>query len=69
MEGIFHCGKTLTFLTHGKGGWVPIPPYAQNISTTQVVLFLSQLNPVNTRRLFQYVTLYRAMTQDQVIEM
>ena len=30
---------------------------------------LPQLNPVYTRRYIQYVTLYRAMTQDQVIEM
>ena len=30
---------------------------------------LPQLNPVYIRRYCQYVTLYRAMTQDQVIEM
>ena len=37
--GYFHCGRRVTLLPHGEGGWVPTPPYAQNISTTYVIPF------------------------------
>ena len=34
-EEYFPWGSRVTFLPNGEGGWVPTPPYAQTISTTQ----------------------------------
>ena len=52
----------------GKGAGYP-PHHMLKISPQLNGILLPQLNPVYTRRYCKYVTLYRAMTQDQVIEM
>ena len=52
----------------GKGAGYP-PHHMLKISPQLKGIFLPQLNPVYTRRYYKYVTLFRAMTQDQVIEL
>ena len=52
------------------GNGVGYPPHHMlKISLQLKGTLLPQLNPVYTKSYCQYVTLYRAMTQDQVIEM
>ena len=51
----------------GRGAGYP-PHHMLKISPQLNGILLPQLNPVYTRRYCKYGTLYRAMTQDQVIE-
>ena len=60
--------KGKIFSPMGKGAEYP-PHQMLKISPQLKGIFLPQLKPVYTRRYYKYVTLYRAMTQDQVIEM
>ena len=68
MEGIFHGVEGYPFYPMGKGVGYP-PHHMLKISPQLKDTLLPQLNAVYTRRYCQYVTLYTAMTQDQVIEM
>ena len=51
-----------------KGAGYP-PHHMLKISPQLKGIFYPQLKPVYTRRYYKYVTLYRAITQDQMIEM
>ena len=52
----------------GKGAGY-LPHHMLKISPQLKGILLPQLKPVYKRRYYKYVTLYSAMTQDQVIEM